>query len=226
MVLHFVTRPYTHQQQGKAERKHRSIVEIGLTLLAQAAIDLKFWWEAFLLAACLLNRLPTPVLKDLSPFECLFGYKPDYHFLKVFGCSCFPYLRPYNKHKLAFKTSKCVFLGYSPFHKGYKCLHPSGRIYIARSVTFDEHSFPYQQLFVSQSPTAPSQNIRSYGAPSFVIPSAPVCSPSKSVPASDFTPVQHYSSSRQSDSCSEQSSHVPLIQVPFLAPSSKGISSS
>ena len=159
--------PYTHQQQGKAERKHCSIVEIGLTLLAQAAIDLKIWWEAFLSAVYLLNHLPTPVLKDPSPFECLFGYKLDYHFLKVFGCSCFPYLRPYNKHRLAFKTSKCVFLGDSPFHKGYKCLHPSGRIYIARSVTFDEHSFPYQQLFVSQSPTAPSQNIRSHGAPSF-----------------------------------------------------------
>ena len=138
---------YSHQQQGKAERKHCSIVEIGLALLAQATTDLKFWWEAFLSAAYLLNRLPTPVLKDLSPFGCLFGYKPDYHFLTVFGCSCFPYLRPYNKHKLAFKTSKCVFLGYSPFHKGYKCLHPSGRMYIARTVTFDELSFPYQQLW-------------------------------------------------------------------------------
>ena len=66
--------PYTHQQHGKAKRKHCSIVEIGLTLLALAAIYLKFWREAFLLAAYLLNRLPTPVLKDLSPFECLFSY--------------------------------------------------------------------------------------------------------------------------------------------------------
>ena len=42
--------PHTHQQPGKAERKHRSIVEIGLTLLAQASMDLKFWWEAFVSA--------------------------------------------------------------------------------------------------------------------------------------------------------------------------------
>lgn len=26
--------PYTHEQNGKAERKHRHIVELGLTLLA------------------------------------------------------------------------------------------------------------------------------------------------------------------------------------------------
>ena len=34
--------PHTHQQHGKAERKHQHIVEIGLTLLAQAKLPLKF----------------------------------------------------------------------------------------------------------------------------------------------------------------------------------------
>ena len=74
--------PHTHQQQGKVERKHRSIVEIGLTLLAQASMDLKFWWEAFVSATYLLNCLPTPVVeKKLSHFEVLYGQKPDYKFL-------------------------------------------------------------------------------------------------------------------------------------------------
>ena len=34
--------PHTHQQHGKAERKHQHIVEMGLTLLAQAKLPLKF----------------------------------------------------------------------------------------------------------------------------------------------------------------------------------------
>ena len=63
--------PHTHQQQGRAERKHRSIVEIGFTLLAQASMDLKFWWEAFASATFLLNRLPTLILNHLSSFELL-----------------------------------------------------------------------------------------------------------------------------------------------------------
>ena len=79
-------------------------MKIGLTLLAQASIDLKFWWEAFDSATYLLYRLPTAVLKHLSPFESLYGYKPDYAFVKVFGCAYFPYLQSYNKHKLYFKT--------------------------------------------------------------------------------------------------------------------------
>jgi hypothetical protein len=40
-----------------------------------------------------------------------------------------------------------VFLGYSPLHKGVKCLDIStGRIYISRDVVFDENVFPFHAL--------------------------------------------------------------------------------
>lgn len=59
--------------------------------------------------------------------------------------------RPFNRHKLDFRSTECVFLGYSPFHKGYKCFHPNGRIYISRHVQFDETKFPYKIFFHSTS---------------------------------------------------------------------------
>jgi histone deacetylase 1/2 len=56
-------------------------------------------------------------------------------------------LRPYNKSKLAFRSNRCVFLGYSSHHKGVKCLDPStGRVYISRDVVFDEIVFPFASL--------------------------------------------------------------------------------
>ena len=56
-------------------------------------------------------------------------------------------LRPYNNHKLQFRSKQCVFLGYSNLHKGYKCLDIStGRVYISRDVVFDEDIFPFAQL--------------------------------------------------------------------------------
>jgi hypothetical protein len=67
-----VSCPHTHQQNGSAERKHRHIVEIGLTLLAHAAMPLKFWDEAFTTATYLINRLPTRVIDNLSSLQRLF----------------------------------------------------------------------------------------------------------------------------------------------------------
>jgi len=103
-ITHHVSCPHAHQQNGSAERKHRHIVEVGLSLLAQASIPLKFWDEAFLTDTYLINRTPTRVLDFSSPFTQLFKEKPNYSFLRVFGCACWPNLRPYNKHKLQFRS--------------------------------------------------------------------------------------------------------------------------
>jgi len=88
--------------------------------------------------------MPTLVLQNKSPFECLFCRPPDYNFLRTFGCLCFPFLHPYYAHKLDFRSSPCVFLGYSSFHLGYRCFDlESHRIYVSRHVRFHETVFPF-----------------------------------------------------------------------------------
>ena len=155
-IAHRVSCPHTHQQNGSAERKHRHIVETGLALLAHAAVPLKFWDEAFLTATYLINRLPTRVINNKCPLVRLFNTSPNYSLLKVFGCACWPHLRPYNKQKLSFRSKECVFLGYSSLHKGYKCLDTdSGRVYISRDVIFDESVFPF-----TRNPPRPSQTLQ------------------------------------------------------------------
>ena len=101
-IEHHVSCPHAHQQNGSAERKHRHIVEVGLTLLAHAHMPLKYWDEAFLTATFLINRIPSRVINFTTPLERLFKRKPDYSFLRTFGCACWPNLRPYNSHKLSF----------------------------------------------------------------------------------------------------------------------------
>ena len=85
------------------------MVEMGLTLLSQAAMPLSFWWEAFSTETFLINRLPTPTLAYLSPIEALFHQKQNFQFLKTFDRACYPHLRPYNNNKPQFRSSKCVF---------------------------------------------------------------------------------------------------------------------
>jgi hypothetical protein len=73
----------------------------------------------------------------LIPYECLFHITPDYKFFKIFGCECWPFIQPYNSSKLSFRSTSCVFIGYSKNHLGYKCLHiPSGRVYIAQDMLY------------------------------------------------------------------------------------------
>lgn len=58
-----------------------------------------------------------------------------------------PNLQPYNTRKLQFRSKRCVFIGYSNQHKGFKCLDPSeGRVYISRDAVFDEKVFPFASL--------------------------------------------------------------------------------
>nr|KYP34572.1 Retrovirus-related Pol polyprotein from transposon TNT 1-94 [Cajanus cajan] len=180
-IHHRIICPHTHHQNGVVECKHRHIVELGLTLLAQAQLSMSFWDYAFLTSVYLINRLPSSSIQQDVPFQKLFHQLPDYNFLRVFGCSCFPHLWPYNKTKLQFRSQECVFLGYSTSHKGYKCLAPSGRIFISKDVIFCENHFPYPSMF---PPSTPSSSSSPIFVPLVITnPQAPVTSTSPSPPS-------------------------------------------
>jgi histone deacetylase 1/2 len=74
-IVHHVSCPHAHQQNSSAERKHRHIVEVGLALLANASMPLKFWDDAFITATYLINMLPTKVLNFYTPTERLLPLK-------------------------------------------------------------------------------------------------------------------------------------------------------
>jgi hypothetical protein len=84
------------------ERKHRHIVDMGITLLANASMPLKYWDQAFLVATHLINRTSSKVIDFDTPLHRLLGVDPDYSNTKVFGYACWPNLHPYNTHKLQF----------------------------------------------------------------------------------------------------------------------------
>jgi hypothetical protein len=68
-ISHRVSCPYTHQQNGAAERKHCHIVETGLTLLAHASIPFLYWSDAFTISCFLIDPLPTRLLNMKTPLE-------------------------------------------------------------------------------------------------------------------------------------------------------------
>ena len=152
-ISHYTTALHTPQQNGVSKRRHRHLVETGITLLHDAFLSLSYWPHAFQIATYLINRQPTPLLKHKSPFEVLFGQRPNYLKLRKFGCLCYPLTRPYNTHKLQPKSIPCIFLGYSQTQNAYKCMDPlTNRLYISWHVTFDELQSP----FLSKTKHGPS----------------------------------------------------------------------
>jgi hypothetical protein len=129
--------PRTHHQMGYVECIHRHLVDTGLALLAHASVPLWMWDSAFQTSCYLINQLPSPVTKNKTPFETLFHSIPNYLVLKVFGCECWPYLKPYNSNKFSSRSKPCVFIVYIKNDHGYKYFNlQSGRIYIARHVIY------------------------------------------------------------------------------------------
>ena len=151
-ISHLTSPPHTPEHNGIAERKHRHIVETGLTLLHQAVMPATYWTYAFSTAVYLMNRLPSSVLENTSPYQKLFQQTPNYQKLRVFGCTCYPWLRLYVSHKLEQRSQLCVFLGYSLTQSAYLCLNKStGRIYTSRHVQFVEDHFPFSIKTVSKT---------------------------------------------------------------------------
>ena len=72
----------------------------------------KYWGEALLTAVYLINRMPTAILQDQSPFQVLHNVSPSYEHLKTFGCLCFASTLKRQRDKLQPRANPCIFLGY------------------------------------------------------------------------------------------------------------------
>jgi hypothetical protein len=85
----------TSQQNGRAKRKHRHILDSVRAFLISASCPEHFLGEATLTVVYTINRLPSLTLQNVTPFEHLYGTPASYSSLRVFGCACFVLLQPH-----------------------------------------------------------------------------------------------------------------------------------
>jgi Reverse transcriptase (RNA-dependent DNA polymerase) len=118
-----------------------------------------FWGEAVHTSVYLINRLPSPVTGNISPYEQLCGNPPVYSHLKVFGSSCFVLLPKREHDKLSQKSVICVFLGYGTQKKGYRCYDTyAKKLRISRHVTFWER-IPFFSLPPHKPPATENETL-------------------------------------------------------------------
>ncbi|CAL1399245.1 unnamed protein product [Linum trigynum] len=135
----------TLQQNGVAERKHRHLLETARALRFHSGLPVRFWGECVLTATYLINRLPSSVLGNITPFEVLLGRPPTYDHVRTFGCLVYAKNTQHGLDKFADRGRRCVFVGYPLAQKGYRVYDlESRRIYSSRDVFFVENEFPFR----------------------------------------------------------------------------------
>jgi hypothetical protein len=105
-----------------------------------------FGGEAIKVATYLINCMPLRILDNKSPAQLLLNLNDFTISLKVFGCVCFVHDYRNSVGKLDPRAIKCVFVGYSPTQKGYRCWCPSEHhFFVSMDVSFREHEPYYGQ---------------------------------------------------------------------------------
>nr|GEW32407.1 retrovirus-related Pol polyprotein from transposon TNT 1-94 [Tanacetum cinerariifolium] len=84
-----LTVPYTPEQNGIAERKNRTIVEMARSMLKTKNLEDEFWAEAVATVIYLINISPTKVVWNVTPYEAWYESKPSVSHLRIFGCTCY-----------------------------------------------------------------------------------------------------------------------------------------
>nr|GEU73882.1 cysteine-rich RLK (receptor-like protein kinase) 8 [Tanacetum cinerariifolium] len=72
-----LTASYTPEQNGVAERKNRTVVEMARSMLKQKGMPDSFWAEGVATVVYILNLSPTKVVWNETPYEAWFGNKPS-----------------------------------------------------------------------------------------------------------------------------------------------------
>lgn len=135
------TAPYTPEQNGRAERDMRTIVECARSMLYTKDIPTKLWAEAINTAIYILNRTPTSQTPSSTPYEVWTGKKCELNHVKTFGCEAYMHIPKELRNKLAPKSKKLIFVGYDQNSTNYRLYDSdTGSIKVSRNVIFNEHS--------------------------------------------------------------------------------------
>lgn len=104
------------------EQKHKHLLETSRALLFHSNIPLVYWGDCVLTVSYLINYFPSKLLNDISPYEELFGTKPNYSHHSSFGCFCYMTVPRHHRDKFSPRASPCIFLDYPFGKKAYKVL--------------------------------------------------------------------------------------------------------
>lgn len=126
----------TPQQNGVAERYNRTLMGRTVALLADRGQPKKWWAEAAATVTNLGKRVPHNG-RSVTPYEAMFGQKPDVGHLRVFGFRVWMHVPAKIRRKLEPRAAAGILLGFGIRQKGWRVLLIR-KVEVSRDVRFLE----------------------------------------------------------------------------------------
>lgn len=134
-IIHQRSVVYTPQQNGRAEREMRTLVQAARCMIQ--GLGKEFWAEATNTAAYVLNRTAKTVIDGKTPYELLYQKSVDITKFKQFGTKVAVHVPKEKRQKWDSKSRQGIFVGYGSEVKGYRIYYENNRdVEIQRDVIF------------------------------------------------------------------------------------------
>ncbi len=154
-IIHETSAPHRHEMNGIVERSHRVGSNAVRSMLNDAQLPRSFWGEAYSYWAYARNRTSVSFLDaNSTPFETLYGFKPDISHLRIFGSPAYVRIPPTQRKKLDNKAFEGIFVGVYD-DAAYRIFVPgTHNVLKSCDVIFDE-----QRTFRTRKPHNPEPSI-------------------------------------------------------------------
>ncbi|GJU57070.1 putative ribonuclease H-like domain-containing protein [Tanacetum coccineum] len=118
----------TPQQNGVAERKNRTLIEVARTMLANSKLPTTFWAKVVNTVCYVQNRVLVIKPYNKTPYELFLGRKPTLSFMRPFGYPVTILNTIYHQGKFIRKADDGFFVGYSTNSKAFRVFNSRTRI--------------------------------------------------------------------------------------------------
>ena len=138
-ILSQLTAPGTPQQNGVAERRNRTLLDMMRSMMSYSSLPTSFWGYALQTAVYILNIVPSKSIPN-TPLELWNGRKPSLRHIRIWGCPA--HVLKGKTGKLEPRSEVCMFVGYPKGTRGglfYSA--QDNKVFVSTNATFLEYNY-------------------------------------------------------------------------------------
>ena len=138
-ILSQLTAPGIPKQNGVAERRNRTLLDMVRSMMSYSSLPIPFLGYSLKTAVYIFNVVPSKSIQK-TPLELWNGHKPSLRHFRIWGCLA--HVLKGKTRKLEPRTKVCMFVGYPKGTRGGLFYSPSDKkVFVSTNATFLEDDY-------------------------------------------------------------------------------------